>query len=172
MSHIDLVTPEKAAGPIAEAYAQVSRVYGMVPPPMQLWAVSPNTFAIFGQAIAYYNTHPTMSQHLRRWTAFLVAREDDCRFCIDMNGGMLIELGVTPEELEAGVRNPDSIALPPKEKALLLLALKAVSAPKTVTPEEIQTAVALGNTERDILDAVTLATLIRMDDTLLNAFAV
>lgn len=172
MALIEMITPEKATGAVAETYAQMTQAFGSVPEPMQLWAVSPWVFGMFRQGIDYFTNHPTLSPMLGAWIRYLVASRDDCRFCIDFNAAMLLQGGATQADLEAAAKDASKATLEPKEKAILALVLKAVNTPKQVSAGDIAGVIALGYTERDVLDAVASGALMAMDDILLNTFKV
>jgi len=56
----------------------------------------------------------------------LVAKEKHCAYCITLNEGLLIEAGFEREALRAAQETPSLAPLIEKEKALLLLVLKAI----------------------------------------------
>lgn len=173
MSLIKIVPPDQAEGPIAEAYQQVEQSIGTVPLPLQMWAASPGIFPMFMSGIGYLMQHPSLSQAMFGWIRYLIARRDVCKFCIDFNQGFLInQLGVTQQQLDAAVADPNSVPLPDRDKALMLLALKAQSTPLAVNAEDIEKVKEFGFSEQEIFDAVAAAALMGMDDMLVNTFKV
>lgn len=173
MSLINLITPEQAQGPIAEAFHQVEQSMGGVPQPLQMWAVSPGMFPVFMSGVGYLMQHPTLSQALLGWIRYLGAERDACKFCIDFNKRFLMEqTGVSLEVIDAVKQDPAAAPLPDNEKALLLLVLKAMKNGHEVTAEDIASVKAQGFSEQEIFDAVASGALVGMDDMLINTFKV
>lgn len=173
MSLIDLVTPDKATGVVADVYGQAGQTFGTVPLPLQMWAASPTLLQVFATGVGYYMGHQTLSQPMLAWIRYLVAERDRCSFCIDFNKGFLMEqLGVAPEAIDRAKEDPASTPLPEKEKALLSLVLKAVKDAHSVTAEEIEAVKAMGFSEQAVFEAVAAAALVVIDDLLLNTFKV
>jgi alkylhydroperoxidase family enzyme len=61
---------------------------------------------------------------------------------------------VTPEQIAATKRDPQEAPLPEKEKAMLLLVLKATRTPKLVGKADLDKLRALGWNDGEIMDAV------------------
>ncbi|OZA12419.1 MAG: hypothetical protein B7X94_03885, partial [Hydrogenophilales bacterium 17-62-8] len=102
MSILQTVTPESATGEVAEIYAQIKSAWGHVPTAIQ--AYSANPFLLRHQW-EYYGSimqHPTLSMPLTASIRMLVSQAGNCGYCIDMNGGMLINMaGWTPDQVAA-----------------------------------------------------------------------
>jgi len=173
MSLIDLVTPDKAEGPVADVFAHAGQTFGTVPMPLQMWAVSPPMLQVFATGVGYYMGHQTLSQPMLAWIRYLVAERDRCRFCIDFNKGFLMEqLGVPAETIDQAKEDPAATPLPEKERALLSLVLKAVEDAHAVTAADIAAVKGMGFSEQAVFEAVAAAALVVIDDLLLNTFKV
>lgn len=155
MSIISTVTPEQAEGTVAQVYGQIRQVLGQVPNAMQVYSSSPALLELQWQQIAYYMQHPTLSFPLLAMLRMLVSQHHDCAYCVGFNESMLIQrAGLTPEQVAATKSNPADAPLAEKDKAMLLFALKATEAPKSVASGDLDRLRALGWRDSDILDAV------------------
>lgn len=173
MSILQTVTPEAATGEVAEIYAQIKNAWGHVPTAIQ--AYSANPFLLKHQW-EYYGSimqHPTLSFPLTASIRMLVSQAGHCDYCIDMNGGMLINVaGWTPEQVAATRADFNDSPLSPQEKTLLGLVLKATSNSSRVDAADLQAARAAGWTDRDILDAVNHGARMVASDIIINGFKV
>ncbi len=155
MPLINTVTPEKASGQVAAVYGDIAKVFGRVPNGMQMFSPSPTLLAQQWESMGYYLNHPVLSFPLLAAIRMLVSQENDCHYCIGMNGGLLIQMGGwTAEQVAATKRDAASAPLSEKEQALLMFVLKTVAERQPVTRAEIDKLRKLGWNEADVLDAV------------------
>jgi len=155
MPLIETVTPEKASGPVADAYRDISKVFGRVPNAMQMFSASPALLSQQWGHMGYYLKHPALSFPLLAAVRMLVSQENKCHYCIGMNGSLLINMAKwTPEQVAATKRDAMAAPLPEKEKAMLAFVLKTVAERKPVTRPEIDKLQKLGWSESDVFDAV------------------
>lgn len=155
MPLIETVIPEKANGKVADVYRDIAKVFGRVPNAMQMYSASPALLAQQWESMGYYLKHPALGFPLLAAIRMLVSQENDCHYCIGMNGSLLINMAKwTPEQVAATKQNPMAAPLPEKEKALLAFVLKTAAARKPVARAEIDQLKKLGWSESDILDAV------------------
>jgi AhpD family alkylhydroperoxidase len=173
MSLIETVAPEKANGKVAAVYQDITKVFGRVPNAMQLYSSSPELLSQQWGAMGYYLQHPKLSFPLLAAIRMLVSQENDCDYCIGMNGTLLIQMaGWTPEQVNAAKRDARSVPLTEKDKAMLLFVLKAVAARQPVSRAEIKALQALGWSEADVLDAVAHGARNVAVDILFNTFQI
>lgn len=173
MPLITLQSPETATGQTAEIFAQFRQMLGSVPSPMQLMGVSPPLLQAFAdQAGYFFGGQQELDGGMLTWMRYLNSHRLECRFCIDMNAGMLLQMGATPEDLERARENPATVPLPDKEKAMLLFALEAVQIDKGVTLAAIARLREHGYSERAIFEGAAHAAYGLYVDTLLNIFHV
>jgi uncharacterized peroxidase-related enzyme len=155
MSIISTVAPEQASGKVAEVYGQITQMMGRVPNAFQMYSSSPELLAQQAQYIAYNMQHPTLSFSLLAMVRMLVSKHNDCQYCIGMNEALLINMAkLSPEQVAASKNNPADAALPEKDKAMLLLVLKAVKTPHLVDKSDLDRVRALGWRDGEIFDAV------------------
>jgi uncharacterized peroxidase-related enzyme len=173
MALIQTVAPEQASGSVAQIYQEVEAMFGMVPNAFRLMSNSPELMEQQWQHIKYYMQHPTLSFPLLATMRLLVSQEHECEYCIGMNSAMLINrAGWTPEQVAATKRNPADAPLSDKDKAMLLLVLKATKTPKAVTSQDLDGLRQLGWKDGDILDAVQHGARNISADILFNTFKI
>jgi alkylhydroperoxidase family enzyme len=155
MPLIDTVTPEKANGQVAAVYGDITKVFGRVPNAMQMFSASPAQLNSQWESMGYYLKHPALSFPLLAAVRMLVSKENNCHYCIGMNGGLLINMAKwTPEQVAATKHDAMAAPLSEKEKAMLAFVLKTVAERKSVTRPEIDKLAKLGWSESDVFDAV------------------
>ncbi len=173
MSILQTVSPETATGEVAEIYAQIKNAWGHVPTAIQAFSANPFLLKHQWEYYASIMQHPTFSFPLTASIRMLVSQAGNCRYCIDMNGGMLINVaGWTPEQLAATRADFNDSPLSAKEKTLLGLVLKATRDSNSVTAADLQAAREAGWSDSDILDAVNHGARMVAGDIIINAFKV
>ncbi|BAN34374.1 hypothetical protein SCD_n00526 [Sulfuricella denitrificans skB26] len=173
MSIISTVAPEHTEGKVAELYGQIQQMMGRVPNAFQMYSSSPALLEQQIQHISYFMQHPTLSFPLLAMVRMLVSQNNDCQYCIGLNEGMLIQrVGLTVEQVAAIRRDPANAPLPDKDKAMLLLVLKATKTPKSVDKSDLDQLRALGWSDGDIMDAVYHGARNVAVDIVFNAFKI
>jgi len=149
--------PEEDKAKVTAILEGVQEHLGFVPDGLRLYSISPPLLESFVGAIGYFRGHPKLSQQLLALIRYLVSSDAQCSFCIDFNAGLLLNMGITQEQLAAAREDIAQAPLDENEKALLRIALAAIDNPQGVSKEDIDAALAQGFTERDVFDVVTLA---------------
>ena len=173
MPIIQTVTSEQATGKVAEIYRQMEQAFGHVPNAMQMWSSSPTILEQQWQSIGYYMNHAALSFPLLTMVRMLVSQENHCDYCVGFNAAMLInQCGLTPEQVNLTKQNPEQAPLNDKDKAMLLLVLKAVSTPNAVGADDLQKLRSLGWSDGDMLDAVMHGARNMAADVIFNTFKI
>jgi len=172
MSLIDTISPEQADGTVAAIYDHVQEGFGFVPNGLQLLAPSVKLLEDQVGRIAYYHSHPTLGGPLLAAIRFLVADHTGCPYCVDLNAGMLMQMDIAPDVIQAARQDPDVLPLDARDKAMLHLALKVVRAASDVQAADIEALRALGWRDQEILEAAHHATFAVSLDMVFNAFKV
>lgn len=155
MATIQNVLPEQADGRVKEIYQEIEHVFGRVPNAFRAYSSSPELLAQQWMQGKYYMQHPTLGFPLLAMIRMLVSQENECPYCVGMNAAMLIQrAGLTPDQITAVKRNPEDAPLDDKDKAMLLLVLKATKHPRTVGASDLHGLRALGWNDGEILEAV------------------
>ncbi|MGO9569606.1 MAG: carboxymuconolactone decarboxylase family protein [Desulfomonilaceae bacterium] len=154
MALVKTTPPEKAEGQLAELYAEVEQMFGMVPNNVRLLGVSPALLENQLQLIGHYMGHATLSTPFLAMTRMLVSKACHSPYCQNLNSGLLLKAGFTKEQVGAMQADPTQAPLDEKQKALLLFVLKACDNPHSVAAEDVDRLGSLGWSEVDIVDAV------------------
>lgn len=171
MTIIKTQTEKTATGKVREIYDAVMKKIPFIPKPLQLMSASPALLDSYVNTMSYYMKHPSLSPLLQAHIRLLVAMNIDYPYCVDLNTNMLKMLGeLSDEQIAAVRRDPREAALPDKDKALLLLTLKAVSTPEEVTSTDLDELREIGWKDSDIFDAVNHAVSMVSTGILFNAF--
>lgn len=160
MTNHVLINPEIPAeegGHVERILKGVKMRLGFVPAGLRLYAVSPPVLEQFVNMVGYFMEHPRLDVKLMVFIRYLVSSVANCRFCIDLNASILLEMGVTPEQLEAARNDADDVPLDNANRTLLKIALASIAAPDDVSQADIDLAKAQGFTDRDVFDAVIIA---------------
>lgn len=155
MALISTVAHENAEGIIKEGYDMFKQNIGIIPKPMEMMSASPALFELMLRRIHYLSTHPTLSFSLLAHIRYLVARNLDYSFCTDFNAHILKKQGLEDSDLRKMEADPSQSMLEENENAMLAFVVKAVKAPETVTPEDIQHLRDLGWEDKDMVDALS-----------------
>lgn len=155
MALISTVSPDKAEGPIKEAYEMFMKNIGMIPKPLEMMSVSPALFDIQLQRIRYFSKHPTLSFPLLAHIRYLVAHSLNYSFCMDFNKYVLKKQGLGDADIRKMEIDPSESLLEEKESAMLAFVVRAVKNPGAVTGEEIKKLKDLGWEDRDMVDALS-----------------
>lgn len=149
--------PEDDKAKVESIFNAIGAHLGFIPDGLRLYSISPPLLESFVGAIGYFMGHPKLSQELLAFVRYLVSSDAHCAFCIDFNAGLLMNMGVKPEQLAAAQEDFNQAPLADNEKTLLGIALQAIQNPENVNKEMIDAALQQGFSERDIFDVVTLA---------------
>jgi AhpD family alkylhydroperoxidase len=173
MSLLKTIEPAQAEGKLAEIYQQVKATIGFIPNGFKMSSINPTLLEQQWQAMGYYFRHPTLSGKLFASIRLLVSITQQCKYCVDLNYGILLkQLGVTPEQLAAMQENPQNAPLEEKEKHLLLFVLKAVSDSNSTSEADIQVLRSQDCTDLEIYDALSHGARQVAGDIMLNALKV
>lgn len=173
MSLLKTIEPTQAEGKLAEIYQQVKATIGFIPNAFKISSINPTLLEQQWQALGYYFQHPTLSGKLFASIRLLVSINERCKYCIDVNVGLLLNnFGVTPDQLAAMQENPQQAPLDEKEKHLLLFVLKAIADSNSTSEADIQVLHSHGCTDLEIYDALSHGTRQVAGDIMINALKV
>jgi alkylhydroperoxidase family enzyme len=154
MALVQTTLPEKAEGKLAELYAEVEQMFGMVPNNVRMLGVSPPLLENQLQLIGHYMGHPTLTTPFLAMVRMLVSKARHSPYCQNLNSGLLLKAGFTKEQIAAMQADPAQVPLDEKQKTLLLFVLKACDNPHSVSAEDMDRLRSLGWSEVDVVDAV------------------
>ncbi|MDX1808562.1 MAG: hypothetical protein R3331_03370 [Sulfurospirillaceae bacterium] len=173
MPIIETISQQDATGELAKLYETIITMRGSVGNNALLFSSSPELLRQQMDFIGYYMNHKTLSMPLLASIRILVSSTNDCKFCIDFNTGMLINMaGWTLEQVEAMRKNIDDANLPDREIALLKIAIKSIRDAHSVNADDLDALRAMNWSDKDILDAVNHATRMLATDIIFNTFKI
>ncbi|WP_198265245.1 carboxymuconolactone decarboxylase family protein [sulfur-oxidizing endosymbiont of Gigantopelta aegis] len=160
MNHSVLITPTVSSedkSRVDAIFNSVQEHMGFIPDGLRLYSISPPLLEAFMGNVGYFMAHEHLSQTLLAMIRYLVSSKANCHFCIDFNAAILMNQGITSEQLRSARANTDDAPINDAEKVLLKLALSAISCPEGISADDIQQAKNQGFSERDIFDVVAIA---------------
>lgn len=149
--------PEQDRQHVERILKGVEMRLGFIPAGLRLYSISPPILEQFVSMVGYFMEHPRLNMKLMVFIRYLVSAAAQCRFCIDLNASILLEMGVTSEELQAARESVDDVPLNDADRTLLKIALAAIDSPDEVSQEDIDAAREQGFSDRDVFDAVVIA---------------
>ena len=158
MALIKTVAHDQAEGDTKEAFDTLKAMIGVIPAPMQLASASPGMLSMMWQSLKYFSAHPNLSFGLLSTIRYLVAQQYDYLFCTQFNKNFLLQQGMSEEEIDQIVIDPEQAPLDDKERAMLGFVMKAIQAPDTVDQADIDKLHNLGWSDGDMLDALAHGT--------------
>jgi alkylhydroperoxidase family enzyme len=157
MGLIKTANVQNAQEEIKSAFDFFEKNIGMVPAPMVMFSASPELFKLQMKSLNYFMQHPTLSFPLLSSIRYLVAKDYDYEFCTFFNKEFLKKQGLTEEDINKLVKDPESAPLDDKDRAMLSFVAKAVRSPGSVLQTDIDRLRSMGWTDSDILDAMAHA---------------
>lgn len=172
MSLLAVVEPEQATGELAAVYAGMMEAIGVVPNAMKMQSVNPLAVRRMAENIGYVMNHSSLSQPLFTLIRLCVSSEQSCAYCVNTNKGLLMNGGMSLEQIDAILADPSAAPLDDKEKALLLYTLKAVRDSNAVGEAEIAVLRKAGASDLEIFDALSHGAQQLAGDVMINALKV
>ena len=170
-----LLNPTPPAGEeprVNAVFEMAEQMIGHVPAGMRLYGVSPPLLELFGGTVGYFRNGTALSPLLTTMIRYLGSEQAGCRFCIDMNEGILDSMGVDLGATRAAREDIEQAPVTERELPLLKLAMHAVSTPDDDAALLVEQARAAGWGERELFDAVLQATSNRAFNLVLKTFNV
>lgn len=167
---ISPVVPTGEEDRVAGVLAAVEEHIGFVPDGLRLYSFSPPLLETFVGNITYFNGGTELAPALMAMIRYLVSWQAECHYCIDLNEGFLVNMGLDIDEVRAARAHPETAPLAENEIPLLLLALKSVNSPEKVNEQDIASVRKIGWSDRDIFDVVVQAANNRSFNLILSTF--
>jgi len=172
MALIQLVEKEEATGRVAEIYETMVNTMGFIPNAFKVFSPSAHVLDKQFGNFAYFMRHKSLGGKLLAFIRLLVSEKEECKYCVGMNSGILLQYGVLPEQLAGIKAEPVTAPLEENELALLLFVLKVVGNSNSIEQGDIDALRKLGWTDADILDATYHGTTQVGVDKIFNAFKI
>ena len=153
-------------------FKEVEKNMGFIPDGLRLYSISPPILESFLGIIGYFMSHQGLRPELLAMIRYMTSSQAECKFCIDFNEAILVQLGIDLDDIRATKDDVNNAPLENNEIALLKLALQSNDNPETMDEKAMQAAKTLGWTERDIFETVFIAANNRAFTTMLKTFNV
>ena len=172
MSLLQVVEPEQAQGEVAEVYKVLIQAIGMVPNAMKMQSLNPMSLRHTAESVGYSMHHPSLSSKLFTMIRQCVSSHVGCKYCINVNRGLLLQMGLDMDAVLALETDPQTAPLDGKEKALLLYTIRAVRDSNQVGEADIAALREAGASDLEIFDALSHGARQVSADIMINALKV
>jgi len=172
MPLIKTIAPEEATGKVSEIYNAFKGSMGFVPNAFKIRSISPDILENQAKLLYYFWHHETLSNNLLAFIRLLVSTKHSCKYCVDLNIGLLMQGGVSLEDIQATKDNPINAPLNDNDKAMLLFVVKLVDNAHSINADDIEELRNLGWSDKDIHDAATHGTSQISTDMIFDAFKI
>jgi len=172
MALIKLIEKEEATGRVAEIYETMTNTLGFIPNAFKVFSPSAHVLNNQFGNLGYFMRHKALGGKLLAFIRLLVSEQEQCKYCIGMNSGILLQYGVLPEMVNEIKLDPSKAPLEGKELALLLFVLKVVKDSNSIQQDDMDKLKSLGFTDGDIMDATYHGTTQVGVDKIFNAFKI
>ncbi len=175
MKQKPLISPNAPSGEekqVKSILNQVEQTLGFVPDGLRLYSISPPLLENFVSTMGYFRTHSVLRQELLAMIRYLASANAGCQFCIDLNEGFLVSMGIDLDDIRAARNDPQNAPLEANEKLLLKLALNSLDDPDSVSQTDMDAAHQQGWTDRDIFDSIAIAANNRAFNIMLKTFKI
>ena len=157
-SLLSFVESKDATGDVKAVYDEITAAWGFVPVVIKQYSVNPKLlrtqWELYRELMSNKNFDPKMQAMMR----MLVSEKTDCKYCVGLNKGMLLNMFKLPmDEINALAKDPSTAKLDDKQKAMLLFMLKVANTPHDTTAGEIASLKKLGWSDKDIFEGVKSA---------------
>jgi alkylhydroperoxidase family enzyme len=172
MALIQLIDKEDATGRVAEIYESMLNTMGFIPNAFKVFSPSAHVLDNQFKNLGFFMRHKTLGGKLLAFIRYLVSEQEQCKYCIGMNAGILLQYGVLPEDLESIRENPSLAPLEHKELQLLLFVLKVIRDSNSVVQADVDALKESGWSDADIVEATYHGTTQVGVDKIFNAFKI
>ncbi|MBK7173603.1 MAG: hypothetical protein IPH84_10315 [Bacteroidales bacterium] len=172
MALIQLIDKEDASGRVAEIYESMLNTMGFIPNAFKVFSPSAHVLDNQFKNLGYFMRHKSLGGKLLAFIRYLVSEQEQCKYCVGMNSGILLQYGVLPDDLASVRENPSLAPLEQKELQLLLFVLKVIRDSNSVVQEDVDALKELGWSDADIVEATYHGTTQVGVDKIFNAFKI
>lgn len=172
MAIIKTIDPKEATGKVAAIYDHFISKFGMVPNAFKVTSSSEFLLSMQASNLSYYMQHPTLKPKLLSFIRMLVSVKHQCEYCVNMNTGMLLNSGVSMDDIQATKANPENAPMEGKDVAMLVFVLKVIGNSNEISENDLDKLRKLGWSDTEILEATFHGTSQIGTDMIFNAFKV
>jgi uncharacterized peroxidase-related enzyme len=172
MAHIKLpefedMTPaiQEKAKPILEKTGKLGEIFKLLAIDEKVY------FATDVMIQKYLLDETTLSYDIKEAIALLISKENGCKMCVDVHKSIAKMLGLSDEKIEEILQGVDTMNTDDKEKALLNFCINASKKDNyKILKEEIDALKAMGWSDIQVIEAVSITGYFNYINTLSNVF--
>jgi len=172
MALIKTIEREEATGKIASVYELMMKNMGFIPQAFKVFSSSEHLFEMMFNNISYSVKQKRFSGKMNAFVRLFVSVEEECKYCVGTNTGILWQYGVLPEQIEEIKKDITKVPLEEKEKQLFFFILKVVKDSNSVEQADVDKLRELGWTDQDILEGAFNGAMSAGVDKIFNAFKI
>ncbi len=172
MALLNLIEKDQATGRVAEIYENTSNTLGFIPNAFKVFSPSAHLLENQINNLGYYMRHKTLSGKLLAFIRLLVSEQEQCKYCIGTNSGILLQYGVLPEAIAEIKLDPSKAPLEKNEMAMLLFVLKVIKNSNSIEQPDVDALRNLGWNDTEILEATYHGASQVASDKIFNAFKI
>lgn len=172
MAYINLPEFEEMAPSIQEKARPILEKTGQLGEIFKLLAVDEKVYMATDKMVQSFLLDETyLSYDIKEAIALLISKENSCRMCIDVHKSIAKMLGLSEERIGEILEGIDSIDTDEKDKALLRFCVRASKKDNyKMSQDDIDALKALGWSDVEILEAVSITGYFNYINTLSNVF--
>ncbi len=172
MAHIKLPQFEEMTPAIQEKAKPILEKTGKLGEIFKLLAIDEKVyFATDVMIQKYLLDETTLSYDIKEAIALLISKENGCKMCVDVHKSIAKMLGLSDEKIEEILQGVDAMNTDDKNKALLNFCIKASKKDNyKVLKEEIDALKAMGWSDIQVIEAVSITGYFNYINTLSNVF--
>jgi uncharacterized peroxidase-related enzyme len=172
MAIIKIIEEQNATGKVAEIYKKMLDSMGFIPNAFKIFSSSEHVLESQFNNLNYFFRHTNLSGKLLAFIRLMVSENEKCEYCVGINSGILFQYGIPPEMLKEIIKDPETIPLDDKEKAMLFFVLKIVKNSNSIQQNDMDMLHQLGWEDKEILEATYHGTSQVAADMMFNAFKI
>ena len=172
MAHINLPEFQEMSPAIQDKARPILEKTGELGEIFKLLAIDEKVyFATDVMIQKYLLDETTLSYDIKEAIALLISKENGCKMCIDVHKSIAKMLGLKDERIEEILQGVEAINCESKEKALLNFCIKASGKDNyKILKEEIDDLKAMGWSDVQVIEAVSITGYFNYINTLSNVF--
>ncbi|MFN2327903.1 MAG: peroxidase-related enzyme [Chromatocurvus sp.] len=159
---------EGGSDAVEAIFDEIRTAMGTVSNMFRAYARHPAILASTWERVKSVMLHGTLPSILKETIAVVISHDNACHYCVEHHSRNLEALGVAPETVERLLADPLAGKLPPKERALLVLARQANSDPHGASVETLNLARRAGANDLEIIEALAVMELFTSLNRFLN----
>jgi uncharacterized peroxidase-related enzyme len=176
VSRFGVVEPAQLPADLAERIEKIAEKSGFVPNVFLALARRPAELRAFmdyhdALMVPAQDGSPTLSAAERELIVVATSGANHCTYCVVAHGAILRVRSKDPELADQVAANPYGVALSPRERAIVDLALQIATDSATLREEDLDTARDAGLTDEEIWDVGSITALFAMSNRLAHLTA-